>query len=381
MSPDGARSLTGRDPASGRTLRVTVEDGRVGAVAEADRPSELWLAPGLVDLQVNGFFGNDVNAGDVDEATVAALVRSLHSAGVTTVVPTIVSAPEEHITRALTVIAAARAADPLVAHAIPYAHVEGPFLSTEDGPRGAHDRRYVRPADAAELRRWGDLAGLVTVSPHDDAAIDLIGRAARTGVRCAIGHTHATPEQIIRAVDAGAVLATHLGNATYATLPRHPNHLWTQLADDRLHAGFIADGHHLTADTFRAMLRAKGIERSHLVSDATALTGMPPGRYRTPVGGEVELSATGRLSRVGTPFLAGASRSLADGVANAITMAGLTLPAALRLATANPGRFTGGRGVLQVGAPADLMTFAWEPGDTTLDVRTVVAAGRTVLER
>ena len=79
-------------------------------------------------------------------------------------------------------------------------------------------------------------------------------------------------------------------------LPRHPNQLWTQLADDRLHAGFIADGHHLPADTFRAMLRAKGVERSHLVSDVTALGGMPPGRYRTPVGGEVELSEDGRLS-------------------------------------------------------------------------------------
>ncbi len=375
------RAITGRDPATGRTLRVAVEDGRVAAITAVGEPSALWLAPGLVDLQVNGFAGHDVNAADLEEDTVAALVRALHGAGVTTVVPTLVSAPEERITAALATIARARAADPLVAHAIPYAHVEGPFLSAEDGPRGAHDPRHIRPADLAELRRWGALAGLVTVSPHDDAAIDLIARATRDGVRCAIGHTHATPEQITRAADAGAVLATHVGNATHALLPRHPNHLWAQLADDRLHAGFIADGHHLSADTFRAMLRAKGIERAHLVSDATALAGMPPGRYRTPVGGEVELSDDGRLSRAGTPFLAGASRSLADGVATAITMAGLTLPDGLRLATANPGRFAGGRGVLRPGAPADLITFAWTPGDTTLDVRTVLAAGRAVLDR
>jgi N-acetylglucosamine-6-phosphate deacetylase len=372
--------LTGRDPSSGRTLRVTVEDGRIGAIQATDEPAELWLAPGLVDLQVNGFAGHDVNAPDVDEATVAALVRSLHRAGVTTVVPTVISAPEERIIAALSAIARARAADPLVAHAIPYAHLEGPFLSVEDGPRGAHDRRHVRPADVGELRRWGDLAGMVTVSPHDEAAIDLIGQATRMGVRCAIGHTHATPEQITRAADAGATLSTHLGNATYALLPRHPNHLWNQLADDRLHAGFIADGHHLPAETFRAMLRAKGVERAHLVSDATSLAGLPPGRYRTPVGGEVELSETGRLSHVGTPFLAGASRSLADGVATAIAMADLTLSTGLRLASANPGRFVGGRGVLRTGAPADLITFAWRPGDRTLDVRTVVAAGRAVWE-
>jgi N-acetylglucosamine-6-phosphate deacetylase len=373
--------LTGRDPASGRSLRVTVEDGRIAAITEVSGPAGPWLAPGLVDLQVNGYAGHDVNAPGVDEAQVTGLVRSLYGAGVTTVVPTIVSAPEDRIVAALEAIARARAADPLVAHAIPYAHVEGPFISSEEGPRGAHDPRHVRPADVTELRRWGGLAGMVTVSPHDDAAIDLIAEATRAGVRCAVGHTHATPEQITRAADAGAVLATHLGNATYATLPRHPNQLWTQLADDRLHAGFIADGHHLPRDAFRAMLRAKGIERSHLVSDATALGGRPPGRYRTPVGGEVELAADGRLSRVGTPFLAGAARTLADGVATAIAMAGLTLADGLRLATANPGRFAGGRGVLRVGAPADLITFAWRPGDATLDVRTVIAAGRTVLER
>ena len=381
MPRDDAGTLTGRDPASGRTLRVRAEDGRISEIRAVAGPAERWLAPGLVDLQVNGFAGHDVNTTDVDAAAVAALVRSLHRAGVTTVVPTIVSAPEERIVAALSAVAEARAADPLVAHAIPYAHVEGPFLSADDGPRGAHDPRYVRPAYLGELRRWGAMAGLVTVSPHDDAAIDLIRAATRMGVRCAVGHTHATPEQVTRAADAGAVLATHLGNATYATLPRHPNHLWAQLADDRLHAGFIADGHHLPADTFRAMLRAKGIERSHLVSDAVSLAGLPPGRYRTPVGGEVELSGTGRLSPVGTPFLAGASRSLADGVATAVEMAGLTLADGLRLATANPGRFTGDRGLLRVGAPADLIAFTWEPGDTTLDVRTVITAGRTVLDR
>ncbi|MCW2860599.1 MAG: N-acetylglucosamine-6-phosphate deacetylase [Actinoallomurus sp.] len=371
--------LAGRDPATGRTLRVTVEDGRIAQIRAASEPAELWLAPGLVDLQVNGFAGHDVNASDVDDSTVAELVRSMHRLGVTTVVPTIVTAPEERVLAALSAIARARAADPLVARSIPYAHVEGPFLSDEDGPRGVHDRRYIRRADIEELRRWGDLVGMVTVSPHEDAAIEFIALATRAGVRCAIGHTHASPEQIVRAVDAGAELATHLGNGTYAVLPRHPNHLWTQLADDRLHAGFIADGHHLPADTFRVMLRAKGIERSHLVSDSTALGGLPPGRYRTAVGGEVELSETGRLCYPGTPFLAGASRSLADGVATAISMAGLTLATALRLATANPGRFAGGRGVLRTGAPADLIVFAWQPGDTTLDVRTVLVAGTPVV--
>ena len=372
--------VIGRDPATGRTLCVTTDGGVIAEVRPATGTAEEWLAPGLVDLQVNGFAGHDVNDAELSAETVVALVRALWRVGVTTVLPTVVTASEWRITRAVAMIARARGADPGVAHAIPYVHVEGPFLSDQDGPRGVHDARHIRRASIKELHRWGALAGMVTVSPHNEAAIEFIAAAARAGVRCAIGHTHACPEQITRAVDAGAELSTHLGNGAHALLARHPNYLWAQLANDRLAAGFIADGHHLPADTFKAMLRAKGLDRAHLVSDCTELGGMPPGRYRTPVGGEVELSPDGRLSYVGTPFLAGASRSLADGVANAIAMANLTLADALRLATANPGRFVGGRGVLRPGAPADLITFAWQPGDSTLGIRTVVANGAVVVQ-
>jgi N-acetylglucosamine-6-phosphate deacetylase len=371
--------LTGRDPATGRTLCVSTEGGVIAEVRPAAGSTGLWLAPGLIDLQVNGFAGHDVNSPEASAETIAGLVRALWQTGVTTVLPTVVTADERHITRAVAAIARARDADPGVAHAIPYVHVEGPFLSDQDGARGVHDATQIRQASIAELRRWGDLVGMVTVSPHDEAAIEFIAAATAMGVRCAIGHTHASPAQITRAVDAGARLSAHLGNGAHAMLPRHPNYLWAQLADGRLTASFIADGHHLPADTFTAMLRAKGLDRAFLVSDCTELGGMAPGRYRTPVGGEVELSPDGRLSYVGTPFLAGASRSLADGVATAVTMADLTLAAALRLATANPGRLAGGRGVLRSGAPADLITFAWQPGDRTLAIRTVVANGAVVV--
>jgi N-acetylglucosamine-6-phosphate deacetylase len=371
--------VTGRDPATGRILSVVTEGGVIAEVRPAEETTDLWLAPGLVDLQVNGFAGHDVNGAEISAETVAGLVRALWRVGVTTVLPTVVTADERDITRAVAVIGEARDTDAAVAHAIPYVHVEGPFLSDQDGPRGVHDARHIRPASIGELRRWGDLVGMVTVSPHNEAAIEFIRAATRIGVRCAIGHTHASPGQITRAVDAGAGLSTHLGNGAHAMLARHPNYLWAQLADDRLTASFIADGHHLPADTFKAMLRAKDLDRAFLVSDCTELGGMPPGRYRTPVGGEVELSPDGRLSYAGTPFLAGASRPLADGVAAAITMAGLTLAAALRLATANPGRIAGGRGTLRPGAPADLVTFAWQPGDSTLDIRTVVANGTEVV--
>lgn len=219
---------------------------------------------------------------------------------------------------------------------------------------------------------------MVTLSPHWEEAPEYIRALAAAGVHVAIGHTHATTAQIVAAVDAGATLSTHLGNGAAAMLPRHPNLLWTQLAEDRLTATFIADGHHLPADTFRAMTRAKSLERSILVSDAVALAGLEPGIYDQAIGGQVELSADGRLGIVGTPFLAGAVRSLADGVALATAMGRLPLGDALRLATSNPGRLVGGRGSLRIGAPADVIRFRWQPGHRTLEIERVLGRGREV---
>jgi N-acetylglucosamine-6-phosphate deacetylase len=216
---------------------------------------------------------------------------------------------------------------------------------------------------------------MVTLSPHFGEAPAYIRALTLRGVHVAIGHTHATPAQITAAVDAGATLSTHLGNGAAAQVPRHPNFIWTQLADDRLTATFIADGHHLPADTFKAMVRAKGIKRSILVSDAVALGGMPPGLYEQPVGGRVELTSDGRLGVAGTPYLAGAARPLADGVAFAAGIAAFGLATALTMATANPGRLTGGRGQIRVSAAADLIRFRWAPGDNTLRIEDVTSSG------
>lgn len=377
----GARLVViGRDTVSGEPLAVTIKDGRIAAIEPGPGDTTYWVSPGLIDLQVNGFAGHDLNAEGVTAQTVIAVTRALHAYGVTTFVPTVVTAAQDRIIHALDAIAAARRLDPVVRHAIPYAHLEGPHISAEDGPRGVHDAAQVRPPSLREFAAWqaacDGLVGLVTLSPHFAEAPQYTASLVEQGVHVAIGHTHATPAEISAVVDAGARLCTHLGNGAHALLPRHPNYLWTQLADDRLTAGFIADGHHLPADTLTAMIRAKGLDRSLLVSDAVALAGLPPGRYQTPVGGNVDLSADGRLVQAGSPYLAGAARSLADGVAQAVDSARLTLGEAVALATRQPGRFTGGRGVLRVGAPAELIRFAWSPGDPTLAIDTVLAQGR-----
>jgi N-acetylglucosamine-6-phosphate deacetylase len=357
-------SISGRDPHTGRNIEVVIRDGIITAITDVPSADPVWLSPGLIDLQINGYQGFDLNADNLTSDTVIDLSRSVLATGVTTFLPTIITASEEKIIACLRAIAAARQLNPALQHMIPGAHVEGPNLSLEAGPRGAHPREHVRPPSIAEFDRWqqasGDLVKLVTLSPHFDEAPNYIAALRDRGILVSIGHTHASPEQIHKAVDAGVTLSTHLGNGVDDPLPRHPNLLWTQLAEDRITAMFIADGHHLPDDTLKVMLRAKGLDRAILVSDVVALGGMPPGLYETPVGGLVELTHDGRLSLHGTHFLAGSVVPLKDAVAHLATTY-LSLSESLRLATQNPARFLGRTGKLQVGAPGDLVRFTWEP--------------------
>ncbi|HWL98882.1 MAG TPA: amidohydrolase family protein [Nocardioidaceae bacterium] len=361
---------------------MAVVDGRVERIGDGPVGTSAWLSPGLVDLQVNGFGGLDVNGSDVTADSIVELTRRLGLAGTTTFVPTVITASEADIVRSLQAVRDARRLDPLTALAVPYVHVEGPHLSPQEGARGVHPVEHIRPPDLDELSRWQQasdgLVGMVTLSPHHPEARDYTAAASAAGVRIAIGHTDAEPDQIRAVVDAGAVLSTHLGNGARATLPRHPNHLWAQLADDRLTAGFIADGHHLGAEVLTAMTRAKGLSRSLLVSDSVALAGLPAGSYEAAVGGNVELSEDGRLAYVGTPYLAGAAQSLADGVAKATVLARLTLGEAVALATTSPSRFVNGRGRVVPGESANLVVFDWAPGDPTLTLRQVVQGGLAV---
>lgn len=358
-----AQSIQGRDPLTGECIEVRVEDGVIQSIVPGTSEEDLWLSPGFIDLQVNGYAGCDLNAEPITPDVVSTLMQRLFAVGVTTFVPTLITTSEERIIAALRAIGEARNRSPLVKHVIPFVHVEGPHIAPADGPRGAHPTEHIRPPDRAEFERWqaasDRLVGMVTLSPHWDSALPYIAHLASRGCVMAIGHTDAEPSRIHAAAEAGAVISTHLGNGVAGELPRHPNLLWAQLADDRLTASFIADGHHLPADTLTAMLRSKGAERCILVSDSVALAGMSPGRYEMPVGGTVEMTADGRISIPGTQTLAGAALPLKAGIANVARLPGFSLREGILMATKNPGRFAGGRGLLRVGAAADLVQFRW----------------------
>jgi N-acetylglucosamine-6-phosphate deacetylase len=377
------KSFTGRIPSTGESLTVHCADGRIAAIEPGTSGANYWLTPGLVDLQVNGYRGDDLNADDLTIDTVQSLAHRMLAAGVTTFLPTLITASEEKVIRSLRIIAAARQAEPLLMHMIPFVHIEGPHIAPDDGPRGAHAREHVRPPDLAEFERWqdasGDLVGMVTLSPHYPGSPEYIYALSTRGIHISLGHTSASADQIHAAAAAGARLSTHLGNGVANLLPRHPNLIWAQLAEDRLTATFIADGHHLPVDTLTVMMRAKTVQRTVLVSDLVMLAGLPPGEYVTPVGGKVCLHPDGRLNVAGTPYLAGTTATLKDAIAYVANNTGFSLGDATLMATANPGRFASGRGLLHVGAPADLLLFRWEQGCSTLAIEDVLVQGRSWL--
>ena len=372
--------VIGRNPSDGKPLEIIVQDGIIVSVCEAGQDDSAWISAGLIDLQVNGYGGADLNADGLEPRTVIELTEKLLAVGVTTYLPTIITSSETKITAALRSIAEARRSSQSVADAIPYVHLEGPHISDADGFRGAHRAADVRPPELAEFLRWqeasGGLVGMMTLSPHFPEVQDYIAAVTKRGVVVAIGHTHAEPEQIRDAVDAGAKLSTHLGNGIAASIDRHRNPIWTQLADDRLSVAMIADGHHVPGGALKTFVRAKGVTRSILVSDTVAVGGMPPGIYATSIGGRVELDSSGRLGLVGSGYLAGATLPLKDGVGRACAATGISLADALSMATMNPGRFTGRRGVIEVGARADLIKFRIDEVSRNMCLESVMQGGR-----
>lgn len=271
--------------------------------------------PGLVDLQVNGWDGVDFNQADLTVEQLDHVSAGMASGGVTRYLPTIVTASRERLLHALAQLGQAMEAvegRDAPTGALPIGiHLEGPYLSGEPGYKGAHPAADCRDPDWEEFQAFQQASGnrirLLTLAPERTGAIAFIERARAAGVVISIGHTAASGEIIRAAANAGATMVTHVGNGCAATLPRHPNLLWEELAEDSLVGCFIADGHHLPDATLKVMLRAKGLSRSVLVSDVQGLGGKPPGRYATPHLGEVELLPEGRAvvadQRV---FLAGA---------------------------------------------------------------------------
>jgi N-acetylglucosamine-6-phosphate deacetylase len=372
------------DTAAGAPVEVAF-DTHIREVRPAKKRTDLYLAPGWIDIQVNGFAGVDYNSPDTSHEDIARSIHALYATGVTRYYPTIITGGPDEMAGALRNLT--RAKESLAeGAAIDGFHVEGPHISPEDGPRGAHPARWVRKPDVDEYRRWQDAASglirFVTLSPEWPEAPRYIETIVADGVVASIGHTKAEGEQIRDAVAAGATFSTHLGNGAHAVLQRHPNYIWEQLADDRLMAGFIVDGIHLPECYLKVALRAKGIERSVLVTDASSPAGAAPGRYRLGEQ-DVDLTEDERVVLAGKDKLAGSALRMDRGVENLMKFGGVSLADAVRMSTTNPAR--GGkvpereRG-LAPGDRADFVLFRFDEATRSIGVQATFVSGEKIYD-
>ena len=353
--------------------------GRFGA-------TELPLVcPGFIDIQINGLEGIDFTDPELSGEQVHAVTERLWQEGVALYCPTLTTNSLEILEGGMATIARACRERP-VSRSILGIHLEGPYISPEDGPRGAHPLAHVRTPDWDEFQRLQHAADgricLVTLAPELPGAIAFIKKLTARGVRVAIGHTAAGAQDIQAATDAGACMSTHLGNGAHDRLQRHRNYLYAQLASDALWASFIVDGHHLPPEVVKIFLRAKRPERTILVSDATKWAGMAPGVYSLEHC-QIQVRDDGWVGLVGQPWLAGSGLLLRQGIENAIRFGGLSVSEAVESVTEHPAQMLGcvpRVGVIQAGSDANVTLATWDQKTQSLSIEQTIVGGEVVFE-
>jgi N-acetylglucosamine-6-phosphate deacetylase len=356
--------------------RITIEDGLIVGV-ELDESSAAGagsspsgkpvIAPGFVDVHVHGGGGHDAMGG---REALDGMARHLLRHGVTSFLPTAVSAPLPRLARFADDVRAWRPAAPIDGAEPLGFDLEGPFLAP--ARRGAHDPRYLlRPADVPREDLEPLLAGLrlTTIAPELPGAIELIAWLHERGVATSLGHSVATFEEAVAGYAAGATSTTHLFNAMSGVDHHAPGLAVAALDHDAVYVELIADGEHVHPSLWPIITRTKPPDRLMLVSDAISMAGMGYGRAK--IGGlEVEVVGQ-RVTLVGTTTLAGSVLTLDVAVRNMVA-AGVPLPAAVAAASANPLTMLGisDRGRIAPGQRADLIEV-----DPELRVRRVMRAG------
>jgi N-acetylglucosamine-6-phosphate deacetylase len=362
---EGAVLIDGdRIVAAGPAARIACPPG--ATVIDA---TGLLLAPGFIDLQINGAFGHDFTA---DPATIWAVGAGLPRYGVTAFLPTVITSPLETVAAAQAVVGQGPPAGYRGAAALGL-HLEGPFLNP--AKRGAHNPAHLRLPDLAAVADWAPERGvrLVTLAPELPGALAVVQALVARGVVVSAGHSMATAEEAQAGFAAGITYGTHLFNAMPPLDHRAPGLPGALLADPARTTGLIVDGIHLHPATVALAWQAKGPARFNLVTDAMGALGMPPGQYRL---GDWEVIVDGRSARLADGRLAGSVLSLDEAVRNLIAFTGCPLEAALAAVTTVPAAvlgLQGQRGQVAPGYAADLVLLTAD-----LQVQATVIAGEVV---
>jgi N-acetylglucosamine-6-phosphate deacetylase len=356
---------------------IVINDGKIIDFVRSPRSQELPLeqravsgtiCPGFVDLQVNGSFGVDVGSG---VAGLEKLARELPRTGTTSFLPTAVSWPVEHYQPFLDAL---QKASSIRGARVLGAHLEGPFLSP--ARKGAHDLGNLRPVDLGLLKELVGLGGVrvMTIAPELPDSARAAAVLRESGAVASIGHTDATYEETLRAIDAGFSKGTHLYNAMSSFEHRAPGAVGALLTDDRIRVGIIADGVHVHAGALRLAYREKGPSGLALITDAMEAAGMPEGEYELS-GRKVRLENSSVRLPDGT--LAGSVLTMDQAVRNAVRFMGIPLEDGVRMASATPARILGlsEKGTIAPGADADLVILSEEG-----KVKETLVAGETVYQ-
>ncbi|MCM4156018.1 amidohydrolase family protein [Gramella sp. AN32] len=378
-----ASTLKGIHYKTEEPIELEIKSGLIMAIHSTSAlKANQFIAPGLVDLQINGFRGIDFNEPGLTEEKVLTITQELFKEGVTGYFPTLITNSDAAISSTLEIILKSCAGNKVLNESIMGIHLEGPFLSSEDGPRGAHPLKYIQAPDWELFCKWQEIAQgkikIITLAPELPGALSFIKNCVKNGVTVAIGHTAASPEQIQEAVVTGARFSTHLGNASHLVMPRHANYIWEQLASEDLWATLIADGFHLPESLLKVFLRVKK-NKSVLISDSTKFAGLPPGSYQSHIGRAVELDENGRLFMKGSPkMLAGSARSLLDCVDHLISTKIDTLSNIFDMASLRPNELLGNttRCGLKEGNTADLIVL--ERASNTTKIIQTIKSGEVV---
>tara|TARA_R110002167_G_scaffold163242_1_gene359959 strand:- start:2824 stop:4035 length:1212 start_codon:yes stop_codon:yes gene_type:complete len=380
--PDKANTINGMLYADEGLVSITVENGKITALDilenTLDSPN-VYIAPGLIDVQINGYMGVDFSGPDLTVEGVRKATKALWKAGVTTYFPTVITNDIDLIKKNFAILAEARK-DPEIGPSIPGFHLEGPYISPLPGFRGAHLEKYIKAPNWEEFQDIQKAADngilLLTLAPELEGAIPFIKKCVASGVTVSLGHHNGTADDVQNAVDAGAKMATHLGNGCANEINRHNNPLWPQLSNDAITASLIADGFHLTREEVRTFYKAKGVGKTILVSDALDLAGLPPGEYTR---GERTLLLTHDVVKLPKEnVLAGAASPISKCVGVVMEYTQCSLKDAIQMASTNPAKLFSLNeiGEIEAGKRADLVLFTLH--DNRMTIKKTYLKGKLV---
>ncbi len=370
---------------NGKPVSVKISDDKISkvtALKSSAKAPQMYVAPGLIDIQINGYMGVDFADQDLTLEGIRKATRALWKEGVTTYLPTLITADRKSLKNSFSILSQALA-DAEIGPSIPGFHLEGPFISPEKGFRGAHLEKYIRKPDWNEFAELQQAAKnkikLITVAPEIEGAVPFIQNCSREGVIVSLGHHNGNAEQIEKAVDAGATLSTHLGNGCANMIDRHNNPIWPQLSEDRLSVTIIADGFHLNKQEVRTFYKAKGIDRTILVSDALDLAGLEPGEYTR--WERTVLLTPDVVKFPAENVLAGAAAPITTGISNIMKFTGCSLGDAIQMASTNPAKILqlNDRGEISPGKRADLILFMIENGKMV--IQKTIQGGKVVYSK